>query len=275
MTESSEQQDARTAAELRALDSRARDVLAVLAVCGRASLSADELSEITEASDLRPTLIELERRGLVVGDEDRYSLAPPKRGPLKRLLATVDVVDRVLRGFIQIAEDGRLTLADLDAVVELTGIGAELERWTAVLRLAEAAETTLSVTHRVEDWVQIVQRRREAARAKDDSPAAKRADHELERLRASVTGGPGPSTVLTVLAAVAAAALGVGVGFAIGNTSSGDSAETVTATPAGETVTAATETVTETTTALETVTETTTTTTTVFTTTPTDTGGVE
>jgi len=275
MTETGEQQDARTAAELRALDSRARDVLAVLAVCGRASLSVDELSEITEASDLGPTLIELERRGLVVHDEDRYSLAPPKRGPLKRLLATVDVVDRVLRGFIQIAEDGRLTLADLDAVAELTGIGAELERWTAVLRLAEAAETTLSVTHRVEDWVQILQRRREAARAQDDGPASKGAERELERLRASVTAGPGRSTVLTVLATVAAAALGVGAGYAIGNASSGDSAETVTATEAGETATAATETVTETTTALETATETTTTTTTVFTTTPADTGGVD
>ena len=136
-------------------------------------------------------LAELERRGLVVRDEDRYRLAPPAHGPLKRLLASVDVTDRALRAFIRIAEDGRLTLDDLDAVVELTGIAAQTRRWKELLRLAEAAETTLSTTHRVEEWIEIVERRRVAARALRDRDAERRAERELERLGASAPAGVG------------------------------------------------------------------------------------
>jgi hypothetical protein len=104
-------------------------------------------------------------------DGNRLSLAPDVRGRLKRLLASVDVTDRVLRGFIHIAEDGWLTIDDLDAVLELTRIAAETGRWTELLRLAEAAGTTLSMTHRIEEWVEIVERRLEAAEVVGDSHA--------------------------------------------------------------------------------------------------------
>jgi hypothetical protein len=208
------------------------------------------------------TLSELEQRGLVVRDDDRYSLAPPAQGPLKRLLASVDVTDRTLRAFIRIAEDGRLTLDDLDAVVELTRIAAVTGRLRELLRLAEAAEATLSTTYRVEEWVEIVQRRREAAQALDDRDATRRADRELERLGARAPPGidGGPRIALSVLAATVAAAAGVGVGYVIADGSSGGSTETVTEAAATETVT---ETATETETVTETITTTTTTTTTV------------
>jgi hypothetical protein len=135
--------------------------------------------------------------------------------------------------------DAALTLDDLDAVVELTRIAAQTGRWRELLRLAEAAETTLSTTHRVEEWVEIVERRREAAQALDDRDAARRAERELERLgaRAPDWRRCGISDCRRIL---------------------GGSTETVT-----ETQAAATETVTETTAAeTETVTETITTTTT-------------
>jgi hypothetical protein len=200
----------------------------------------------------------------VVRDDDRYSLAPPARGPLKRLLASVDVTDRALRAFIRIAEDGRLALDDLDAVVELTRIAAQTGRWRELLRLAEAAETTLSTTHRVEEWVEIVERRRDAAQAIKDRDAARRAEQELERLGARAPPGVdgGPRIALSVLAAAAAAAAGVGVGYLIADGSSGGSTETITETQAAATETV-TETATETGTATETITTTTTTTTTV------------
>jgi hypothetical protein len=227
---SNEPDDARIEAELRSLDPGARNVLAVLAVCGRASLSVEELGEITEQSDLPLTLAELERRGLVIRDGDRFSLAPPEREPLKRLLASVDALDRVLRAFIRIAEDGRLTLDDLDAVVELTRIAAQTGRWKELLRLADAAEATLSTTHRVEEWIEIVERRREAARALGDGGAVRRAEQELERLGARAPAGAhgGPRVALSVLAAVAIGAVGLGVGYLIGEGSSGGSTETVT-----------------------------------------------
>jgi hypothetical protein len=179
------------------------------------------------------------------------------------LLASVDIVDRVLRGFIRIAEDGRLTLDDLDAIVELTGIAAETQRWRELIRLAEAAETTLSTKHRVEEWIEIAERRGEARRALDDEQAMRRAEEELARLRAS--GPPGGGVPMT-LSALAAAAVGVGAGYLIGN-GSGDGTQTVT--EAGAAGAAATETVTETAAAeTETVTETTTTTFTVTVTEP-------
>ena len=74
---------------------------------------------------------------------DRYAVAAGVQGRLRRLLASADVVDRVLRGFIVIAEDGRLTIDDLDAVLELTRLAAETGRWAELLRLAEAAESVL------------------------------------------------------------------------------------------------------------------------------------
>jgi hypothetical protein len=263
MTESNER-DAWIEAELRSLHPSGRDVLGVLAVCGRASLSVDELAEITELPEVLPTLADLEKRGLVVRERDRYSLAPPAQGPLNRVLASVDVVDRVLRGFIRIAEDGRLTLGDLDAVVELTGIAAKFGRWKELLRLAEAAEATLSTTHRVEDWIEIAKRRGEAGQALEDERAIERAEQDLAKLRASTPSGGGVRLMLTALAA---AAVGVGVGYLVSNQSSdetvteaGAAAETVTETAGAETETV-TETATSTT--IETVTETITSTTTV------------
>jgi hypothetical protein len=207
-----------------------------------------------------PTLANLEKRALVVRDGDRYSLAPPAQGPLKRALASMDVADRVLRGFIRIAEDGRLTLDDLDAVVELTGIAAKAGRWRDLLHLAEAAERTLSTAHRVEEWIEIAKRRGEAGRALGDEHAIERAEQDLVRLRARRSPG---GRVRLMLSALAAAAVGVGVGYLISDESSGEGvtdAETATATAGAETETV-TETATSTTT--ETVTETTTSTTTV------------
>jgi hypothetical protein len=248
-------------AELRSLDPEARLLLGALAVVAPASLSAEELGRITEVSEAQPALAELEGRALVVREGDRYVLAPEEQGPLKRLLASLDMVDRVLRGFINIAEDGRLTLADLDAVLGLTRIAAETGRWEELLRLAEAAEKTLSTTRRVEEWAEIVERRLDAAHAAGDGQAAKRAQQELDHLRGAA-GQVGTTTA--VLAAAAAAAVSLGAGYLVGNQSSDESdggsgkgAKTVTETG---TETEAAETVTET------VTQTETETTTVFTT---------
>ena len=279
--------EAQLTAELRALDPDARLVLGVFAVVGRASLSLAELAEIGGLPDARPAVAELERRGLVVrADGDRYAVAPAVQGRLKRVLASADVVDRVLRAFIRIAEDGRLTIDDLDAVAELTRVAAETGRWAELLQLAEAAESTLSTTRRVEAWVDIVERRLEAARVLGDTKAASRAEAELDRIARTAgattvayteaeetTPSGGPSTALALLGAAVVGAIGIGVGYAIGDQTSEESdattltetvssTETVTITEEGgtatetETVTETGATVTETETATETVTET-------------------
>ena len=278
-------EDAQLTVELRSLDADARLVLAVFAVVGRASLSVAELSELAGIADAGAAVADLERRGLVVREDgDRYAVAPVVQSRLKRLLASADVVDRVLRGFIDIAEDGRLTIDDLDAVVELTRIAGETGRWAELLRLAEAAGTTLSATHRIEEWTEIVERRLEAARILGDGDAAMRAEDELDRIARSGrpstvsssspglqedNSGRGLKTALAVLGALALGAAGVAVGYVAGDrTGESDTATltetesvTVTVTEEGGTVTvtetvveSATETVTETLTETETVT---------------------
>ncbi len=279
--------EAQLTAELRALDQDASLVLAVFAVVGRASLSVAELAELAGLPDARPAVAELERRGLVVREDgDRYAVARAVQSRLKRLLASADDVDRVLRGFIQIAEDGRLTIDDLDAVAELTRVAAETGRWAELLQLAEAAESTLSTTRRVEAWVEIVERRLEAARVLGDTRAASRAEAELDRIARTAgattvayteaeetSPSGGPSTALALLGAAVVGAVGIGVGYAIGDQTSEESdattltetvssTETVTITEEGgtatetETVTETGATVTETETVTETVTET-------------------
>jgi hypothetical protein len=245
------------ATELGSLDPGARLILAALAVVAPGSLSLGEVREVTEVPEAQPALAELERRGLVIREADRFSLAPEEQGR-KGLLATLDMVDRVLRGFIAIAEDGRLTLEDLDAVLGLTRIAAETGRWTELLRLVEAAETTLSTTRRVEEWIEIVKRRHEAAEAVGDDKAARQAKRELARLRRMARHGVGMSTGAAALAAVAIAGVSLGAGYLIGDESPAESdagkakgAKTVTKTETdpAETVTdTVTETQTETTT---------------------------
>ncbi len=273
--------EAQLTAELRAVDADARLVIAVFAVVGRASLSVPEVGELSGLPEPRPVVDDLERRGLLVRESgDRYAVAAGVQGRLRRLLASADVVDRVLRGFIVIAEDGRLTIDDLDAVLELTRLAAETGRWAELLRLAEAAESVLATTHRVEEWAEIVDRRLEAARVMGDEDGALCAERELQRISRLVPAtaaptspvaqqrrsGGGLRTALAVLGVIAVGAVGVGVGYLIADQAGdGDTAATETETPTEtatetETVTVGggtdTVTVTETETVTETVTET-------------------
>jgi hypothetical protein len=203
---------------IAALGPEERRSLGVLAVVAPASLAADEVSRLAEVASSVQALTGLAQRGLVRREPDgRWSLAPESASRLKRLLAGLDTTDRVLRGFIGIAEDGRLDLSDLDAVVELTRIAAETGRWAELLRLAEAAQTALSTTHRVEEWVEIVERRLEAARVLGDTAAMARAGRELARLAEDADArrpSPGPSrpTALRWLLAIAALVVIAAVG---------------------------------------------------------------
>ena len=76
----------------------------------------------------------------------------------------VDTGDRVLRQLISIAEDGRLTLSDLDAVLGVSQWASEVGRFQELLRLVKAVRTTVDVVRRVEAWITIVQRALQAAR---------------------------------------------------------------------------------------------------------------
>jgi hypothetical protein len=244
-----------------------RQVLAVLVAVGGAWVTAEQLALLSETDDVGPALAELERRGLVRQDErGRYALAADPDTPMRRALGVVDTADRVLRQLISIAEDGRLTLDDLDAVLGITAWAAKAGRLTELLQLVEAVEKTLSVTQRVETWLQLVRRAKEGARELRDAEAEAWADEQLRVCERALAGRgtsgqaaqtadtavlqtpierpPRPSGLRLALATVAlagAAAGGFAAAAAVGD-EGGEAGSTVTL--PGQTVTGPGETIT-------------------------------
>lgn len=245
---------------LESLGPEERRVLAALAVVGDASLSAGELAALVEVAAAEPVVAELVRRGLVRSEEPgRYVLAPGLGERIRRTWDVVDAADRLLRQLISIAEDGRLTPSDLDAVLAVAEWAAGVGRLEELLQLVRATETALDVERRVEAWIEILRRAQVAAREVGDRGAEVWTAEQLQRCTAAV-GVPPPaevavrplrSTALRVAALVVTAVVGLGVGVAVGR--SGAPSETTTETVPGETVVS---TETETSTQTETTTET-------------------
>lgn len=167
-------------AELASLTADEREVLAALAVVGDTALSPDQVAALTAVADPRPVLEELERRGFLRRDEEqRYAAPSGLRERLRQAWNLVDTGDRVLRQLISIAEDGRLTMSDLDAVLGISEWASETGRFAELLRLVRAVRTTVDVFRRVEAWVTIVRRALHAARAVGDHDAEAWAEGEL------------------------------------------------------------------------------------------------
>jgi hypothetical protein len=243
--------------ELAELTDDEREVLAALAVLGEAAVSPKQLAALTAVADPRPVLEELERRGFLRREEDeRYAAPVTLRDRLQDAWNLIDTGDRVLRQLISIAEDGRLTLSDLDAVLGVSEWACQAGRFAELLRLVRAVRTGVDVYRRVEAWIAIVRRALQAARALRDSDAEAWVEHELaasaralgderaaraheERehaLRRSATRRIGPRSMPRWLVRLIAVAVAAGAGFGlayavIDNSSSSVGPTTVTAPP--------------------------------------------
>lgn len=255
--------------ELASLTHDERRVLAVLVAVRGASLSDDQIASCGDVEEVMSALAALKRRGLVREDErGRHAVPAEVLERLRGALDVVDTADRVLRQLIAIAEDGRLTLDDLDAVLGITRWAADAGRLPELLRLVQAVEEALSFTRRVEAWLVLVRRAREAARELGDRDAEAWSDEQLRAceqssaraepatragqadgtavLRRSDERPPRPSLMRIGLATVAAAAAGL-AGFAVASAvqdDHGGEAGSTTVTLPGQTVTAAGDTLT-------------------------------
>ena len=274
-----------------------RRVLATLAVVGRASLSEDELAELVELADVSPLVADLERRGLVRTDERRRSTALGRLSEdIRRTDEALATGERVLGYFSTLARSGRLTperlAEDSEAILGLSEWAAEAARWQRLLELVQTLQSSYELAQRIEEWIELLRRGRQAVRALGDrqaeiwvldrlaaasaavgdSAAAAEYRREADELRRREAGTTTTRSARTstwrVAAWVAGAfllgALGVGVGYAIGNAGSGGTVTSGTVTRTVTTSTTATETTTAT--ATETTTTTVPTTTTVETT---------
>jgi uncharacterized membrane protein YedE/YeeE len=248
---------------LESLTPAERQVLAVLAVVGQASLSTGEVATLAEVDDVRPALDELQRRGLVRRKDDREALAPGLGAKLRRAWDLADTTDRVLRQFISIAQDGELTLDDLPAILGISQWAAEAGRWFELLRLIRLTETILDVKQRVEIWIQIVGQARVAARRLGDQEAEAWAEDQLAASSRAIANATGAAAVATTRITPpegasrhqdrtatwfkrgAATLLIGGAGFGIGYVTSGQASSASTVTVPGSTVTLPAKTVTQ------------------------------
>jgi hypothetical protein len=156
-----------------ALSPAERRVLAALAVVGRASLSADELADLSEVQDVAPLIEGLEARSLVRQDERRRYSAVGRIG--EQIRGTDEALasaDRLLGYLTSLAKGGRLTperlAEDAEAILGLSEWAAEHREWARLLELVKTLEACFGIAHRVQEWLTLLERGRSAARALGD-----------------------------------------------------------------------------------------------------------
>jgi hypothetical protein len=206
--------------QLSGLSELEREVLAALAVVGETSLSPAQIEKLLGVADTRQAVAELERRELLERDEDdRVTAAPGLRERLSKLWNLVDTGDRLVQQLISIAEDGRLTVEDLDAVLGISEWACKLGRFEQLLRLVHAVQTTIDVVHRAEKWIEILGYAREAARSLDDVDAAAWVEAELRRTsdiaRTGISRVPARTPLQSWAVRLVVPAVLVGAGFGL------------------------------------------------------------
>jgi hypothetical protein len=257
-----------------------RRVLATLAVVGQATLSAEELADVTGVHDVAVVLDDLRRRGLVRTDErGRNALLGTVGGEIRESAEALSSAERLRKYFETLARRGRLTPAraaeDAGAILGLSGWLAEHRRWEDVLELVQTTEAGLSIEETVAEWIALLRQGREAARLIGDAGAeaaladrlADAAPEPPPAYRAPPpprsSGTSGWQVVALTLSLLAATAIGVVVGYLV-SSSGGSGTSTTAVVPVtlslpGQTVvtiqtaTLPAETVTETTATTETV----------------------
>jgi len=249
-----------------ALPAQEREILAALAVVGRASLSHEELAELLRVDEVTPLVADLEARGLVRSDERRCSAAGRIGEEIRRTNDALSTGDRLMGYVSTLAQSGRLTPGRLDedsaAILGLSEWAAEMQRSAQLLELVKTVEASYEIAHRAEEWRELLLRGRGAAHAVGDrqseiwmlqrlaTAAAMAGDSagaqqylreadELQRIpqatqQAAMTerapaGGDSGNTwkiVLVILGTVLVALIGVGVGYAIGHGNKGSAGTT-------------------------------------------------
>jgi hypothetical protein len=156
-----------------ALSPAERQVLAALAVVGRASLSESELAELVEVDEVRPLIADLERRGLVAGDDrKRYSLLGDAGEEIRKTDDALAAGNQLMQYLQTLAGAGALTPArladDAQAVLGLSEWAAENRQWASLLELVQTLQSCFAIAERVQQLLALLERGRTAARALGD-----------------------------------------------------------------------------------------------------------
>jgi hypothetical protein len=177
------------------LSATERQVLATLAVVGRASLSAEELADLVDAEEVASVIAELERRGLVEEQErERYSVVGRVGEEIRRTDAALASGDRLLKYVTTLAKGGRLTperlAEDAEAILGLSEWAAERREWARLLELVKTLQSCFGIAHRVQEWLALLDRGRTAAKALGDERAEVWVLQQLATASASAGDAP-------------------------------------------------------------------------------------
>lgn len=245
-----------------------RRILAALAVVGRASLSADELAELTEVGEIASLVADLERRRLVARDEKRRCVLGRWGDELRKTDDALSTGERLLQYMTTLANGGQLTperlLDDAEAILGLTEWAAEWQRWEGLLELVKTLQAGFGIASRIEQWLTLLDRGRHAAHALGDrrsevwmlqqlaaastiagnAAAAQMYQREADELRhwfqllLRRVKSAGPARIASwVLGLIVVAAAGGATSYAIANGNSDPGTKTVTIVVGGQTVT--------------------------------------
>jgi hypothetical protein len=158
--------------QVAALPLAERRVLAALAVVGRASLSADELAELTEVAEIASLVADLERRGLVTRDEKQRCALGRLGEEIRKTDDALSTGESLLQYMTTLAKGGKLTperlLDDAEAILGLTEWAAEWQRWEGLLELVKTLQAGFGIASRIEQWFTLLDRGRQAAHALGD-----------------------------------------------------------------------------------------------------------
>jgi hypothetical protein len=165
--------DETAATQVLALPVSERRVLAALAIVGRGSLSAAELSDLTELDEVRPLIDDLEQRGLIRSDErKRYSAVGRVGEEIRKTDDALATGQQLFQYLTTLARGGALTperlAEDAQAILGLTEWTAEVEQWATLLELVKTLQSCFAIANRVDEWLTLLKRGRTAARALGD-----------------------------------------------------------------------------------------------------------
>jgi hypothetical protein len=252
--------------QLTALPSAERHVLAAVAVVGHASLSESDLAELVEVDDVRPLIADLERRGLIAGDDHRrYSLLGNLGEEIRKTDDALATGDQLMQYVQTLARAGALTPArladDAQAILELSQWAAENRQWASLLELVQTLQSCFAIAERVQQLLALLERGRTAARAlgdrqsevwtlqqmatastqAGDTAAARKYLQEADELqrgllpgagRAAAVGDGVPRPALWIACLALVGMAGLGAGYRVG-ADNGHAGTTTTTVPVG------------------------------------------
>ena len=123
--------------------------------------------------DIAPLLADLEQRGLIGGKEQqRYSAVGRMSREIRQTDDALSTGEHLLQYMTTLAKGGQLTperlLDDAEAILGLTEWAAEMRQWKRLLELVKTLQACFELAHRVEQWLTLLHRGLDAARALND-----------------------------------------------------------------------------------------------------------